>query len=88
MLGEDGGLPVSFGIGTVGIMLDFFGAVLIVYFGLWPALKIQDMQFTEEQYKQRVRLFQRFCLLGLMLVITGFSLQLFDIAETYHARLL
>lgn len=88
MLGEDGEFPFSIGISTVGIMLDFLGAVLIVYFGLWPALNINEPRYTEEQFKRRTRLFLRYCLLGLILVITGFSMQLLDIAETYNARFL
>ena len=88
MLGEDGGFPFSIGISTVGILLDFLGAVLIVYFGLWPALNINELRYTEEQFKLRTRLFLRFCLLGLIMVITGVSMQLLDIAETYHTRFL
>lgn len=88
MLGEYDGHPFYIGMSSVGVMLDFIGAALIIYFGLWPALNIHETQYSEEQFKRRTERYLRLCLFGLILVITGFSFQLIDIAEAYHTRFL
>jgi len=70
-----------------GVCLDFIGAVLIVYFGLWPALNLSNHHYSEVDFARKRRLCWRVCVVGLAFVIAGFSLQVIDISSKYNVTI-
>lgn len=76
-----------FSMNFYGVFLDFLGAVLIIYFGLWPAINITNSHYDSGEYKKRLRWCVRMCLVGLLLVLGGFTLQLVDITSIYSVPL-
>lgn len=70
-------------INSVGIVLDFFGAFLIIYYGLWPVLNLSNIRLSKTEFEYRRAACCRRCIVGLLLVTAGFGLQLVDIARKY-----
>jgi hypothetical protein len=68
----------------LAIALDFLGALLIVGFGLWPALQIDNRHYNEDAFRQKRRMCCRGAVIGLILVVAGFALQLVDIAGKFR----
>lgn len=67
----------------LGLCLDFLGAMMIIYFGIWPTLNISNNYYGNDEYKHKVRCCARNCIAGLVMVVSGFILQLMDITSTY-----
>lgn len=80
--------PLSFlSINSIGIVLDFIGAFLIIYHGLWPLLNLTNTRLSEAEFERRRVACWRRCIAGMILVGTGFGLQIAVIDQRYSVPL-
>lgn len=68
---------------SVGIVLDFIGAFLIVYHGLLPLMNLTNTRLSEVEFERLRVLCWRRCVAGLVVVVAGFGLQITALAQRY-----